>query len=148
LGTGIKDLHQTGSKIYDQNVSKTIPYQDTISQKAFVADGVTSMFEPGFSISSINDVEVFVGGKRLRKTAIDVFNPTVAQDSPEGDTTSIAEFAVSNNTVELAEIPEDNVQVVIIKKTGSLWSDQGTQLALTENSIARFLRAGTSELPE
>ena len=148
LGTGIKDLHQAGSKIYDQNISKTIPYQDTNLQKVFIADGVTSMFTPGFNISSINEVEVFVGGKRLRKTPVEVFDPTIAQDSPEGDTTSPAEFTVSNNTVELTDLPADELQVLIIKKTGSLWSDQGTQLALTENSIARFLRAGTSELPE
>ena len=148
LGTGIKDIHEAGSKIYDQNVSKTIPYQDITVSKSFIADGVTADFEPGFDINSINEIEVFVGGTRLRKSAIEVFDPTLAQDSVEGDITISAEFSVDSNIVTLNETPADEVQVVIVKKTGSIWSEQGTQLALAENSIARFLRAGTSELPE
>jgi hypothetical protein len=148
LGTGIKDLHEAGSKIYDQNISKTVPYQDITLSKAFTADGLTVDFEPGFEVTNINEVEVFVGGTRLRKNSLDSFDPTIAQDSPEGDTTLNAEFSVANNVITLNEAPAEELQVMIVKKTGSLWSDQGTQLALTENSIARFLRAGTSELPE
>ena len=148
LGTGVKNTHEVNSKIYDQNISKTLPYQDTTQSKSFVADGVTSDFEPGFDIANINEVEVFVGGVRLRKSSINVFEPTSALDSPEGDTTNAAEFSVDDNIISIVSIPADETQVMIVKKTGTLWSDQGTQLALTENSIARFLRAGTSELPE
>ena len=148
LGTGVKDIHQTGSKVYDQNISKTIPYQDNTVSKSFIADGVTNTFEPGFDIENSNAIEVFVGGKRLRKASLNIFDPTIALDSPEGDSVSSAEFTVSDNTVTLSRIPADETQVMIVKKTGSTWSDAGTQLALTENSIARFLRAGTSELPE
>ena len=148
LGTGVKDVHAIGSKVYDQNVSKTVPYQDITLSKAFIADGVTTDFEPGFNISSINEVEVFVAGTRMRKLAIDVYNPTIAQDSPEGDTEIAAEFTVENNVVTLLNVPAEEAQVMIVKKTGANWTNPGEQLALTENSIARFLRAGTSELPE
>ena len=148
LGTGIKDVHAQGSKVFDQNVSKTMPYQDKTLSKAFIADGITSDFDPGFTISNINEVEVFVAGTRLRKTALDVFDPSTALDSPEGDTTVSADFTVSNNIVSLSVIPAEETQVMIVKKTGLIWSELGEQLALAENSIARFLRAGTSELPE
>ena len=148
LGTGVKDIHEIGSKVYDQNISKTVPYQDITVSKSFVADGVAVDFEPGFTIDNINEVEVFVAGTRMRKAAIQVFDPTLALDSTDGDVTSDAEFTVDNNIVTLATAPADNVQVMIVKKTGALWSNLGTQLAQTENSIARFLRAGTSELPE
>jgi hypothetical protein len=148
LGTGVKDVHAQGSKVYDQNVTKTMPYQDITLSKSFIADGLTTDFEPGFDISSVNEIEVFVAGTRLRKSTLNVFNPVNAQDSPEGDTTYAAEFNVDNNIVSLVNTPADETQVMIVKKTGQLWSPLGEQLALTENSIARFLRAGTSELPE
>jgi len=148
LGTGVKDTHAVGSKIYDQNVSKTIPYQDRTIQKRFVADGLTTDFDPGFDVANINQVEVFVAGTRLRKSDVASFDPTRAQDSTEGDITLPAEFTVSSNTIQITDAPQEDTTVVIVKKTGSLWSDQGEQLSLAENSIARFLRAGTSELPE
>ena len=148
LGTGIKDVHETGSEIYDQNISKTVPYQDTTISKSFIADGLTDTFEPGFTIESINAVEVFVAGKRLRKVSLDVFDPAIALDSPEGDTESPAEFTVENDIVTINTIPANETQVMVVKKVGSTWTSTGEQLALTENSIARFLRAGTSELPE
>jgi len=148
LGTGVKNIHATGSKVYDQNSSKTVPYQDITYSKEFIADGVTSDFEPGFDIGSINEVEVFVGGRRLRKTSIEVFDPVLAMDSPEGDTTVSAEFSVTDNIITVNSIPVDGEQVMIVKKIGEIWSPIGQQLALTDNAIARFLRAGTSELPE
>jgi hypothetical protein len=148
LGTGVKNVHEAGSKIYDQNVSKTVPYQDITMSKAFVADGVTNTFNPGFTIESVNSIEVFVSGTRLRKSEIQVFDPTIAQDSTEGDTTVPAEFTFVNGEIVLAQIPAEGSHVMIVKKTGSLWTDPGETLALAENSIARFLRAGTSELPE
>ena len=41
-----------------------------------------------------------------------------------------------------------NIKVTVIKKTGQTWTSTGEMLGDAENSIARFLRAGTSALPE
>ena len=86
----------------------------------------------------------------MRKTALDVFNPATALDSPQGDTIVAADFTFDANTnaITLLTTPEKDTRVTVVKKIGQSWSTNGTSLGDTENSIARFLRAGTSELPE
>ena len=86
----------------------------------------------------------------MRKTPLDVFNPTLALDSPEGDTTSVAGFTFDTNTNEitLSTTPAENTRITVVKKVGQSWTTSGTSLGDTENSIARFLRAATTELPE
>ena len=155
LGTGVKNVYEVGTNVYDQNISKTVPYKDRTLVEHFnpYADGLTNTFEIGFPVNSVDEIEVFVEGRRIRKSAIEVFNPTIALDSPEGDTTSIEEFTLVNNavvlnTAPLAADPTIKVRVTVIKKVGQAWTLEGTNLGDSENSIARFLRAGTSALPE
>jgi len=95
------------------------------------------------------DIEVFVGGRRLRKAPYTVYNYE-ALDSPEGDKTQEAEYAVNKNIgayVRLTEAPPPGVKVTIVRKTGTLWSDSGTPLAQSDSQVARFLLAQTTELP-
>jgi hypothetical protein len=82
LGTGVKELHEQGSEVFDQNADKTVPYQDVTQTQIETADGNTDQFVLKFTASSINEFEVFVAGKRLRKTSIDEFDPVLALDSP------------------------------------------------------------------
>ena len=93
---------------------------------------------------------MFVGGVRMRKTTLDVFNYATALDSPEGDTTVVADFTfdAETNAITLLATPAKDIRVTVVKKVGQSWTTNGTSLGDTENSIARFLRAGTSELPE
>jgi hypothetical protein len=49
------------------------------------ADVVNNVLNIGFVPNNVNEFELFVGGKRLRKNAISVYNPTLGQDSPEAD---------------------------------------------------------------
>jgi hypothetical protein len=108
------------------------------------------VFTVGYTVASINEIEVFVGGTRMRKTALDVFNPVTALDSPEGDAIVVADFTFDANTnaITLLATPAENTKVTVVKKVGQSWTTFGESLGDTENSIARFLRAGTSELPE
>jgi hypothetical protein len=153
LGTGVKDTYAVSTKVYDQNISKTVPYKDqTLAYnvpKATV-DGLTATFEIGYPVASINEIEVFVGGVRMRKTTLDVFNPATALDSPQGDTTVAADFTFNaeTNAITLLATPAKDIRVTVVKKVGQSWTTFGESLGDTENSIARFLRAGTSELPE
>ena len=153
LGTGVKSSHTINTKVYDQNISKTVPYKDqTLAYnvpKATV-DGLTATFEIGYPVASINEIEVFAAGVRMRKTTLDVFNPVTALDSPEGDAIVVADFTFDANTnaITLLATPAENTRVTVVKKVGQSWTTNGTSLGDTENSIARFLRAGTSELPE
>ena len=95
------------------------------------------------------DIEVFEAGRRLRKTPIAVYS-YLDQDSPEGDVMVEAEFAVNKNVgayVRLTTPPPAGTQVTIVKKIGTLWTEPGTALSKSENDIAKFLQAKTTELP-
>ena len=150
LGTGVKDTYAENTKVFDQNISKTVPYKDRTLVYNTTADGFTAQFEVSYPVGSINEIEVFVAGTRLRKTALEVFDVTTALDSPEGDTTVAADFTFDANTNEitLLNTPAEDTRVTVVKKVGQSWTTQGTALGDTKNGIARFLRAGTSELPE
>lgn len=156
LGTGVKNMYAVNTNLYDQNISKTVPYKDqtlafnTTLAFTATADGAASIFEIGYPVASINEIEVFVAGIRMRKTVLDVFNPLTALDSPEGDTTVAADFTFDTNTnqITLFTAPAQNARITVVKKVGHSWTVTGTSLGDTENSIARFLRAGTSALPE
>ena len=150
LGTGVKNTYAIDTKVYDQNISKTVPYKDQTLASNATADGATSVFEIGYPVASINEIEVFVGGVRMRKTALDVFSPLTALDSPEGDATVAADFTFDavTNAITMLATPLADTRVTVVKKVGQSWTNNGTSLGDTENSIARFLRAGTSALPE
>jgi len=271
LGTGTPVVHPAAEKLFDQNASKTVPYKDqTLVYNEQTTDNdiikVTNTFVPGFTITD-NNIEVFSSGTRLRKTSLDVFNPTIALDSPKGDTIALKEFGVDpinefiekNNSYTIIDtekyqldpmldtrtykddsgiiqptiytisaaggsglfakfdvtltngvvsvsratnrgfnykvgdiltilvselytsaqiaarniqdiqlevtdvyldengnstalgtstIPANETRITVVKKIGQTWTRLGESLSTAENSIARFLRAGTTELPE
>jgi hypothetical protein len=150
LGTGVKNIYAIDTNVYDQNISKTVPYKDQTLVFNTTADGATSTLAIGYPVASVNEIEVFVAGTRMRKTTLDVFNPLTALDSPEGDTAIAADFTfdVNTNAITLTVTPLADTRVTVVKKVGLSWTNIGTSLGDTENSIARFLRAGTFELPE
>ena len=150
LGTGVKDIHEVGSKVYDQNISKTIPYKDMTRSQNFTGDGVATEFTLDLDALTYNEFEVFVAGKRLRKVNLESFQRVNALDSPEGDITLPPEFRYDRETqvLTLAEPPLDKTNVTVVQKTGQIWTNIGQPLGEAENSIARFLRAGSSALPE
>ena len=150
LGTGVKNTYALNTKVYDQNISKTVPYKDSTLAYNATATGATSVFTVSYPVASINEIEVFVAGTRLRKTALDIFNPLTALDSPKGDAIVVADFTFDANTnaITLLATPAADTRVTVVKKVGQSWTTFGESLGDTENSIARFLRAGTSELPE
>lgn len=95
------------------------------------------------------DIEVFVGGKRLSKSPRQVYNYE-AQDSPEGDIEVQAEFAVNKDIgayVRLSEPPQQGVEVSIIRKTLTDWTEPNTRLSRSNTEVAKFLRAGSTDLP-
>ena len=94
LGTGVKDIYLIGENVYNQGPTASMPYKDETLTTQFLADGTASTYTLDFTANNVNEFEVFVAGKRLRKNAIAIFNPTVDLDSPEGDETSVAEFSV------------------------------------------------------
>jgi hypothetical protein len=184
LGTAIKPVHQAGSYVVDVGSAETIPYNEDQERVDFVSDGVADdstigsyktigalEFVPAQGTRSTawyrntipttfgpcDQIEVFVGGRRLRKDPVRVYDETLGSASPAADTTLEAEFSVDGITpyIRLTTTPPAGARVTIIKRTGKTWYDRGESTASTgvtflENAspIAAFIAQRTTKLPE
>ena len=111
-------------------------------------------FNPGQG--GVNEFEVFVAGKRLRKSTLDIFNPTA--DDPAVLETLPAEYAIEQyNDVDgvtpktdlvLLNAPVDGTIVTVIRKQGQLWNPAGTPLKDAVTLQGVFLREATIDLPK
>ena len=174
LGTGIRDVYPAGTVVVDSSRSKSIPYKDETISQVIENDGSSTTYPTRFNLTGHSLTskqqyrdffEVFVGGRRLRKNAIQAYQfdivddngniiQAIDQDSPAGDVETEKEFdiIVDSQTgevqLELTSLPGEDEKIVIVRRVGSLWSDPGTALKDTDNSIAEFLRGSISKLPE
>lgn len=97
------------------------------------------------------DIEVFVGGTRLRKAPLAVFDQTLGPDSPVGDKILEAEFAVNKvlgQYVRLTEAPQPGVKVVVQKRVGRTWVNRNQSLVDSQSDPAKFVRARGVDLSE
>lgn len=144
LGTGTKAVHDAGSDVIDQNSSNTMPYTDRTIVQLFkgddIVDGITNTFAVEFAVNNVHEVEVFVAGTRMRKSAIPMFNPNIALNSPAGDIEQVADFSIEAGAIVLNTIPAVGTVVTVIKKVGQAWTHPGISLANTDTYIARFVR--------
>jgi hypothetical protein len=144
LGTGIPVVHSSGTVVQDIGVTETIPYQDQHVVETFISDGSTKTISLNYTLSSQNEVDVFVGGYRLKKADYSLFLESNGYPySPEGDSTFEAEFTVNTGTTTLTlrDIVPENVKIVVIKKIGKLWSPFEERLIDSDNQIANFLKS-------
>jgi hypothetical protein len=109
-----------------------------------------TIFTGRSNVNPVDFVEVFVGGRRLRKKSIQQFDATLDQDSPEADITVAPEFEIdlANNKIVLNQALANGIQVEIVRKIGKIWNEPGKSLAASENEISRFLRGATIEIPK
>lgn len=175
LGTSINNFLPVGSKIYSQGIGETIQYVDETRTQIQIGDGSTKDFELDFDLwnhalayyskfesifrdptktldeilaeIAANFIEVFVAGRRLRKTELRVYDHTIAQDSPAADVVLPPEFTISsNNILTLANTPANLQKIQIVRKSGKVWNDPNTPLGQSNNSIAKFLTGATIKL--
>ena len=174
-GTSIAELHSSGSYVSNSGADESIPYTENQERFDFVSDGSSLLIGPldfvpvktevaNWYRQSIPElygrcdtVEVFAGGRRLRKTPLTVFDETLGDTSPSGDREVEAEFSVdgSNAYIRLTDAVEAGTRITIVKKVGNTWYDRGTNTAsngvtLLENStpISKFIAAKSTGLPE
>ena len=100
-----------------------------------------------------NDVEVFVAGRRLRKSSYTIWDPNAGPDSPSGDMQYEAEFAVTatNNQplqIRLTEVPAAGQYIVVQKRVGRAWTTEGVGLADSGSDSAKFIRSTYALLPD
>ena len=120
-------------------------------QKPFNEGGIPDVYRQALNI------EVFANGKRLRKSSTKVYDPTIGQFSPDGDTDEQAEYAVNINEgayVRLTNPPEPETTLVIVRKLGVDWREIESTVPLTfkplgnsNTDVANFLRGKTINLP-
>ena len=175
LGTAIAVLHPAESKVIDIGYQNMIPYNEAQDRVDFISDGSTILIGPleyTPSKSSRNSwyrgtipsaygpcdqIEVFVGGRRLRKDPIAVYDESLGSFSPAADKMLEAEFSVNGTTnyIRLTEAVSAGTRISVIKKTGKLWYERGESTASngvslldSDTTIAKFIAQGASDLPE
>jgi hypothetical protein len=175
LGTGTPTVHQSGTKVLNIGSSETIPYKDEYVTETFVAVDSSNIFylnyTPEVTLGTVDDgstqyndwyrssipdnfgqcdeIEVFVAGRRLKKTPYQLHDITLHPESPEGDIQFEAEFSVTNNStaIRLTNPAPDDTKIVVVKKIGKLWNDPNTSLVDSNNNIANFIKAAPGIWP-
>jgi hypothetical protein len=174
-GTAIKETHTAGSSVVDVGRVESLPYNESQERLDFVSDGSSLLVGPlnyvpapavraswtrvtiptGFE--PCDQIEVFAGGKRLRKDPVTVYDQTANITSPQADTVLEAEFSVDgvNDYIRLTSSLPAGTRITIIRRIGKTWYDRGETTAsagvtLLKNtsSIAEFLKQKSTELPE
>ena len=164
LGTGPKDVYPVGTELMDQSASETIPYKDEMVTLIKLEDESTQILLDWIPSKGTDEFEVFVSGRRLRKSPLTIYQTQevdsngnlitdfIDQTSPNGDIVLEPEFTltIENNiaVVNLAVTPTENSRVLIVRKLGKTWQNDGEQLRYTQNPIAEFIRGATTELPK
>jgi len=157
-GTGVPTIHKKFTEVYDIGESESVPYKDEdiiyrISDVDF-NDSTKTISIP--FLANKNNIEVFVGTRRLRKNSYMLHNKDIHPESPEGDQEQPAEFTTdgSNHGTEtnrigyivLNEAPPGNVPITVIIKRLTLWSDPDKGLSESTNKVAYFLKYNVEEI--
>ena len=151
LGTGSPIKHKSNTLVVNLGPSETIGYQDTQDITRIITTGQTDQVSLTYA-PGINNVEVFVGGLRLRKSSLNIFNPDLEFPySPEGDVVNSAEFTVdqSSKTVNLTNSVPAEREILVVKRQGQIWQDDATTDLIDSNtSQAKFILAAEPFYPE
>ena len=175
FGTAIGDLYAIDSDVVDLGFHESIPYNETQEREDFVSDGSSTIIGPlnfvpikssrsswerisiPTSYGPCDQIEVFVGGKRLRKNPIDLYDEDTGATSPSADITAEAEFAVDGSTayLRLTSAVPAGTRISVIRKTGKTWyeradttASRGITLLENDTPIAKFIAQKTTKLPE
>ena len=164
LGTGARAVYEAGAECMDQSDKETVPYKDQLVSLIALEDESTQIVLDWLPTKGVDEFEIFVGGRRLRKNSIssyqfqevdedgNLITGLINKDSPEGDVVLEPEFTltVENDiaTVTLVDKPVTNSRILIVRKLGKTWQKPGEQLRYSDNPIAQFIRGATTDLPE
>jgi len=184
LGTGIADEHLVNTQVFDFGPTQTMPYKDSVSvYEIIVRDGlpngksvhVLETINIASGANAHNQVEVYVGGRKLQKPTsstnpITKHDASIAYDSNETNSTGVAsdvvqeaEFTiepVADSTAKgyykliLRDEPENGTEIKVVQKQGHIWytagsstASNGVTLQRAETPQATFLLERSSGLP-
>ena len=177
LGTGPAFYSEVGTKVVDQSLQQTIytpdekiniqninssntaTYTIVKSANAFTAGTTgtaivlsTSTFYNLPAPAAVDQVNVFYGGRQLRKRSLIVHDSSKAYDTTS---TSISvlppEFTINTSTQALTLNIDETITtgtlITVVQKLGHVWT--GTESLLTSDCVqANFLRIKEAELPD
>jgi len=176
LGTAIAELHIIGSYVVDSSSSETVPYNEEQQRSDFVSDGSSLLIGPldfipakstvdfyravdGIPVDygQCDELEVFVGGRRLRKKSVSAYNEVLGASSPSADVILEAEFSVDGTSpnIRLTTPVSAGQRITVIKRVGKTWYNRGVNTATTGNTflgndtpMIKFIKEKSTELPE
>jgi len=174
FGTAIKESYPKNTIVVDTGYLEYVPYQESQTKEDFVSDGtslfvgpltfvpektdITNWFRATIpsNFGRCDNIEVFVGGRRLRKDSTKIYDPTVGAYSPAGDVEVEAEFSVDGigENIRLTVPVPAGTRITVIRRQGRLWYDRGIDTATTgqglsysKTAIAKFLQNSSTKLP-
>lgn len=145
LGTSPKDYYAVGTTVIDQSPSQTVPFNDTIKKQSFLTSNSTSTYvispvdvlttasltggqvlsngillSTTSTIDPVNQIEVYYGGRKLRKDGIFVHDSTVSFDSPEA--------TIVGTTATVLDLPITDVMntAYLVTATNQVWVYTGS----------------------
>lgn len=139
LGTAITSVHSSGTKVMDASLTQSVPYEDTVKESTFKGDGSTVAFtmindndSSSFTASTSTQLVVQIGGTKTTDFTVD-----------------------GSSTITFNTAPALGSRVRVVKKTGTVWYDQGTSTAADGQGLqastgveVSFLQQQEAELPD
>jgi hypothetical protein len=174
-GTAIADSYAAGTAIVDVGYSEIIPYNENQERTDFVSDGSTQLIGPLTYVPSVgvrntwyrdtipstygpcDQIEVFAGGRRLRKDPQSFWIEANGAYSPVADQLHEADFSVDGSTafIRLTTALPAGTRVSVLRRQGKTWyergditASKGIPLPDNDTAIARFISEKTTALPE
>lgn len=170
LGTGPAYYSQIDTKVIDQSIKQSIQTGDYILEQhipssnttTYVISTSTLTFESGVigngitlvdGINPTDQVEVYYGGRQLRKTSLVVHNSSISYDTtPESITILEPEFYINTTTQEIilntTETISEGTRITVIQRKGKVWTTSTESLLESNIPQAVFLRSRPAELPD
>ena len=177
FGTSIAEVYTVGSDVVNIGITESIPYSDQQDRYDFVSDGSTLLIGPldfvpikstrtnwfrntiSEDYGPCDQLEIFVGGQRLRKDPLDLYNEDLGSYSPAADERIEAEFSVDgdNPYIKLTNSVPAGTRITMIRKTGKTWNDRtpstttasnGITLHKNANPIVNFILQKSTSMPE
>jgi hypothetical protein len=160
-GTGINTKYSSSTDVINLSYSEVIPYSENQQKINFTTTGTISTINTPFlpiksnrsnwvrqTISSnfgpCDTVEVFVGGRRLRKDPISIYNEL----NPTVPIVLEAEFSVDgiSNSIQLTSpITSTGINISVIRRTGRVWYSGSLTDGTTD--ISKFILKRSTSLP-
>jgi len=125
---------------YAYRITATHISGKTFNSSVTTLDSTGNILANGVTATSIR--QFFVGNTRLKKHPYKVYNVDIAPNSPAGDVSFIADFAVDsiNNELMLSNKLTPGTTVTIIKKIGNVWATDTGNITTSNTSLAKFLK--------